>query len=87
MLVARAKHRIDHALSLSLIQLSTMYNITTYSGTKQGWRSMGTRETPELALQLLTALTRIKPSFKHRIQCDFVDVQWEWVVNEVPVHY
>jgi hypothetical protein len=63
-----------------------MYTITTYSGIQQGWRSMGRRETPELALQLLTALTRIKPSFKHRIQCDFVDLQWDWIVNEVPHH-
>ena len=62
-------------LGLLLIQATqpTMFHITTYSGTQQGWRLMGTRETPELALRLLTALERIKPTFKHRIECDVMD--------------
>ena len=67
--------------------IKIMYQVTTYSGIQQGWRHMGTRDTPELALQLLTALSRIKPSFKHRIQCDLVDVPWQWISDEVPLHY
>jgi hypothetical protein len=60
-----------------------MYTVTTYSGIQQGWRTMGTRQTPELALQLFTALTRIKPTFKHRVECDVIDLPFEWVIDDV----